>query len=77
MRALVEVGAPSRRLVTTLPCSAALAASLDIALRMNGLDDFAVESKPRLEVEIGRVKLKVPAARPHSGQQTSSKPAEG
>ena len=49
----------------------------DIALRMNGLDDFAVEWKRAVEIKVGTLKLKVlPLARILASKQAANRPKD-
>jgi hypothetical protein len=49
----------------------------DIALRMNGLDDFAVEWKRAIEIKIGKLRLKVlPLARILVSKQAANRPKD-
>ena len=49
----------------------------DIALRMNGLDDFAIEWKRALEIKVGKLRLKVlPLARILASKQAANRPKD-
>lgn len=49
----------------------------DIALRMNGLDDFAVEWKRAVEINVGRLTLKVlPLERILASKQAANRPKD-
>lgn len=79
MRALVKVGAAYIPPFGYNPPMLGGAGSepFDIALRMNGLDDFAVEWKRAVEIKIGRVKLKVlPLDRILASKQAANRPKD-
>ena len=49
----------------------------DIALRMNGLDDFATEWKRAVEIKVGRLKLKVlPLERILASKKAANRPKD-
>jgi len=79
MQALVKIGAAY---IPPFGCNPRMLGGpgsepFDIALRMNGLDDFAVEWKRAVEIKIGRLKLKLlPLDRILTSKQAANHPKD-